>query len=70
MSPKSPISEKGLEEILGAFASEGAVLPSVHVLKELAAATGKTVATVKEIYGQKYRELGGEDDPWEPPAPC
>ena len=44
-----PISEKVLQEILRAFAWEGASLPSEDAIRELAAAAGQTDQTMPPI---------------------
>jgi hypothetical protein len=64
MAKKADVSQKVLEEILKAFASEEQTRPSNGALRELAAATEKSQQEIKNLYHDKYVDAGGEGDPW------
>lgn len=66
---KAVVSQKVLEEILKAFAYEEQTRPSNEALKELAAATEKSVLEIKNLYRDKYGDAGGEGDPWATDTP-
>ena len=58
------ISPSVLQEILKAFAFEDQQVPSADVIRELAAASGKSEQAIKNDYETEFTNCGGEGDPW------